>query len=170
MNGVDRANQLRRNYTIHRPQIYRTWQPQFYWLIDTSATNGYLIMAHGNEDIEHRGHRKYQELLVTELLSTMDDGAPQVAEPIETVPQIMPRWRPLSYTKRCVWCRENGESRAPRAKRRKVLEEITNEANLGPEIYIPQTRAVCACHGVALCRKSDCWDLYHSQLVHNGPN
>jgi hypothetical protein len=107
---------------------------------------------------------------VTELLSTIDNGAPQEAEPIETVPQIIPRWKHLSYTKRYVWCRENSESRAPRAKRRKVPEEITNEANLGPKIYIPQTRAVCAYYGVALCRKSDCWDLYYSQLVHNGPN
>jgi hypothetical protein len=27
MNGVHRANQLRRNYIVYRPQIYRTWQP-----------------------------------------------------------------------------------------------------------------------------------------------
>ena len=32
MNGVDRANQLQRNYTTHRPQVYRTWQPQWHWL------------------------------------------------------------------------------------------------------------------------------------------
>jgi hypothetical protein len=25
MNDIDRANQLRRSYTIYRPQIYRTW-------------------------------------------------------------------------------------------------------------------------------------------------
>jgi hypothetical protein len=78
MNGVDRANQLRRNYTVHRPQIYRTWQPQWYWLMDTSATNGYLITAHENEDIAHRGHRNYQETLTTELLSVIDDGPTQV--------------------------------------------------------------------------------------------
>lgn len=30
MNSVDRANQLRWNYTIYRPQIYRVWQPMWY--------------------------------------------------------------------------------------------------------------------------------------------
>jgi hypothetical protein len=28
MNGVDRANQVRQNYTVHRPQNYRVWRPQ----------------------------------------------------------------------------------------------------------------------------------------------
>jgi hypothetical protein len=64
----------------------------------------------------------------------------------------------------------NSESGAPRAKRRKVLAEVTNGANQASQGYIPKTRAVCGCHGIALCRKSDFWDLYHSQLAHNGPN
>jgi hypothetical protein len=46
--------------------------------MDTSATNGYLITAHENEDIAHRGHRNYQETLTTELLSVTDDGPTQV--------------------------------------------------------------------------------------------
>ena len=138
--------------------------------MDTSATNGYLITAHGNEDIAHRGHRNYQETLATELLSVVDDGPIQMAEPIVASPQTFPRWRYLSCTRRCVWCRENSESGAPRAKKRKVLAEVTNRVNQAPQAYIPQTRAVCGCHGIALCRKSDCWDLYHSQLAHNGPN
>jgi hypothetical protein len=42
--------------------------------MDTSTINGYLIIAYGNEDIAHRGHRNYQETLATELLSVVDDG------------------------------------------------------------------------------------------------
>ena len=76
MNKVDRANQLRRNYTIHRPQIYRTWLPQWYWLMDTSATNGYLMTLRNQEeeDVAHQGHRKYQETMTMELLTTLRDG------------------------------------------------------------------------------------------------
>ena len=54
MNGVDRANQLRRNYTVRR-----TWHSQWYWLMDTSATNGYLMTVEQDEDIGNRGHHKY---------------------------------------------------------------------------------------------------------------
>jgi hypothetical protein len=157
MNGVDRANQLRRNYTVHRSQIYRTWHPQWYWLMDTSATNGYLMTVE-KEDISHRGHHKYQETLIMELLNTPDDRPVQVLEPY-------PRWRSLPRPTKCVWCCEHQGSAGPRAKRRKVLAEVMNEANPGTSAYVPQSRAACECHGVALCRKSDCWDLYHAQIA-----
>ena len=67
-----------------------------------------------------------------------------------------------------VWCCEHQGSAGPRAKRRKVLAEVMNEANPGTAAYLPQSRAACACHDVALCRKSDCWDLYHAQIAQNG--
>ena len=69
MHGVDRANQLRRNCTVHRSQIFRVWRPQWNWLMDSSASNAYLIATHGNvEDFDHRGHRHFQETLAMELL------------------------------------------------------------------------------------------------------
>jgi hypothetical protein len=165
MNGVDRANQLRRNYIVHRPQIYRTWQPQWYWLMDTSATNGYLITAYRNEDITHRGHRVFQETLTTELLSVVDDEQEQVVEPMPARPQTVPGWRALARLSYCQWCKDHKEQAEPRAKRRKVLAEIPNGANLQQRAFVPQTRAACDCHGVPLCRKSDCWTLYHSQIA-----
>lgn len=55
--------------------------------MDTSASNGYLLLKHGNEtDLAHRDHRKYQETLTTELLTTPDDRPPQVVETIQTRP------------------------------------------------------------------------------------
>ena len=57
---------------------------------------------------------------------------------------------------------------AVRAKRRKVLADVLNEANPGTSAYLPQSRAACGCHGVALCRKSDFGDLYHAQIAQNG--
>jgi hypothetical protein len=130
MNSVDQANQLRRNYTVHRPQIYRTWHPQWYWLIDTSAINGSLMTVGRDEDIGHRGHHKYQETLIMELLNTLNDRSVQVPEPY-------PRWRLLPRPTKCVWCREHQGSAAPRARRRKVLAEVVNEGNPGTSAYLP---------------------------------
>ena len=161
MNGVDRANQLQRSYTTHRPQVYRTWQPQWHWLLDTCATNAFLILNHEHEDLDHRGHHNFQEDLALGLLAFPDDGPPQVVKTIQTSPQPWPRWIALAWPKRCVWCREHRANAARRAKSRKVLAEIVNEA----QGYLPQTRAACCCHGVALCRKGDCWDLYHTQMA-----
>ena len=87
---------------------------------------------------------------------------------LNKVPEPYPRWRLLPRPLKCVWCREHQGSAAPRAKRRKVLAEVMNEANPGTSAYVPQSRAACECHGVALCRKSDCWDLYHAQIAQNG--
>jgi hypothetical protein len=64
-------------------------------------------------------------------------------------------------------CREHQGSAAPRAKWRKMLAEVMSEANPGTSAYLPQSRTACECHGVALCRKSDCWDLYHGQIAQN---
>ena len=97
-----------------------------------------------------------------ELLNTPDDRPVQVPEPY-------PRWRLLPRPTKCIWCCEHQGSAAPRAKRRKVLAEVMNEANPGTAAYLPQSRAACAYHGVALCRKSDFWDLYHhAQIAQNG--
>ena len=85
INGVDRANQLRRNYTVHRPQIYRVWQPIWYWLMDISATNAYLMTT--PEDTQHRAHRKFQENLTMQLLEVADNGSQQVAEIVQARPQ-----------------------------------------------------------------------------------
>ena len=164
MNGVDRANQLQRSYTTHRPQVYRTWHPQWHWLLDTCATNAFLMLNNGQEDkdLSHRAHHDFQEDLALGLLTIPDDGPEQVAETIQTGPQPVPRWRTLPSCKRCEWCREHPANSAPRAKRRKVLAEIVNGVS---EAHLPQSRAACGCHGVALCRKGDCWDLYHTQIA-----
>jgi hypothetical protein len=164
MNSVDRANQLRRNYTIHRPQIYRVWHPIWYWLMDISATNAYLMTTSPEEDQQHRAHRKFQENLTMQLLEVTQDGPEQVAEQVQASPQAVPRWRSIVRPSYCVWCLAHKETAAPRAKRRKVLAEDPNAANQRSKPYVPQSRAACGCHGKPLCRKSDCWDRYHASL------
>jgi hypothetical protein len=92
MNGVNRANQLRQNYTVHRPQIYRVWQPMWYWLMDSSATNAYFVTAPKlEEDTQHRAHRKFQENLTMQLLEVNLDGLEQVAEQVQPSSQVVPQ-------------------------------------------------------------------------------
>jgi hypothetical protein len=161
MNRVDRANQLQRSYITYRRQVYRNWQPQWHWLLDTCCSNAYLLLNNGQEgnDLGHRAHHDFQEDLALGLLTIPDDGAAQVAEPIQMTQQPVTRWRYLDWPKRCVWCKEHPANAAPR--RRKVLAEITN----GSKPHLPQSRAACSCHGVALCRRGNCWTLYHTQIA-----
>src|SRR6185312_3997359 len=42
MGGVDIADQLRGYYAVQLP-VRRTWMPLFFWLLDTSIVNSYLI-------------------------------------------------------------------------------------------------------------------------------
>ncbi len=83
------------SYTVYRPQVYRVWQLQWYWLMDTLATNSYLVIIHGMEDIQHRAHRKYQEELTTQLLLVADDRLEQVVEQVVERPQLTRQWETL---------------------------------------------------------------------------
>jgi hypothetical protein len=146
-------------------------------MMDISATNAFLITTNGTEDRSHRAHRTFQEELTTQLLPVANkeelttqllsvaNGEPEQSIPPTLQPYL--RWITLPNPSRCVWCTQNVESRAPRAKRRKILGEVINGANQGFHSSIPRSRAACGCHRIALCRKSDCWDLYHSHLSRN---
>ena len=57
MGGVDIADQLRAAYSSHIPSR-RTWLPLFFWLIDTSATNGYIVLS----DIDSSWKNKHRNL------------------------------------------------------------------------------------------------------------
>jgi hypothetical protein len=69
MNGVDRANQIRQNYTIYRPQNYRVWRAQWYWILDTAATNSYFVTVKYKEDSGHRAYRLFRDNLTMQLLN-----------------------------------------------------------------------------------------------------
>jgi hypothetical protein len=116
------------------------------------------------EDTQHRAHHKFQENLTMQLLEVTDDGREQVVEQVQVSPEAISQWRPIARPAYCIWCLKHKETAAPRAKRRKVLAENPNAANQRSKPYVPQSRAACGCHGKPLCRKSDCWELYHASL------
>jgi hypothetical protein len=132
--------------------------------MDTSATNGYFIAARPEEDDGHRAHRKYRENLTIQLLEITDEGPKCIAETIQARPEVTQQWRALPCASYCVWCLKHKEDAGPRAKLKEILTEDPNSANRASRPYVPQSRVACECHGKPLCRKSDCWKLYHSSL------
>ncbi|CAG8826567.1 19583_t:CDS:1, partial [Cetraspora pellucida] len=65
MGGVDIADQLHRYYAIQLP-VRRTWMPLFFWLLDTSIVNSYLIFKKNGNIINHKNFRIH---LVWELIN-----------------------------------------------------------------------------------------------------
>ena len=56
MGGVDIADQLRGYYGTQLP-VRRTWMPLFFWLLDTSIINSYLIFKKSGKNINHKDFR-----------------------------------------------------------------------------------------------------------------
>ncbi|KAF8941422.1 hypothetical protein BGZ58_009505 [Dissophora ornata] len=66
MNGVDIADQLRSYYsTLLR--TYRTWVPIFFWLLDTTIINAYLINKLSGSSMHHR---EFRQLLAQDLIDS----------------------------------------------------------------------------------------------------
>jgi Transposase IS4 len=70
MNSVDLANQLRKNFTVHRPFKRRIWRPLWYYILNIYAVNSYLIWKGNRMDPNKRGQRRFRETLIHALLNT----------------------------------------------------------------------------------------------------
>ncbi|CAG8805876.1 2702_t:CDS:2, partial [Cetraspora pellucida] len=131
MGGVDIADQLRGYYGIQLP-VRRTWMPLFYWLLDTSIINSYLIFKKNSENISQKGFRiqlvwdlisaGMEENNSTKKLNTQSQTE-ELAKNIDTHPSRkqyvtskfellllrlsleghLPEWRKDKIS--CVWCK-----------------------------------------------------------------
>jgi hypothetical protein len=70
MNGVDRSNQLRKNFTVHQSYERRVWRPLWYYILDVCAVNSYLIWKGDTKDRNKRGQRSFRDPLIKALLNT----------------------------------------------------------------------------------------------------
>jgi hypothetical protein len=70
MNGVDKSNQLRKNYTVYQRWERRNWRPHWYYILDVCTVNAYLIWKETTQDTFKRGQRPFRELIANILLST----------------------------------------------------------------------------------------------------
>src|SRR5581483_6156183 len=65
MGGVDIADQLRGYYGTQLP-VRRTWVPLFFWLLDTTIINSYLILKQSSST--NISHKDFRMQLVWDLI------------------------------------------------------------------------------------------------------
>jgi hypothetical protein len=183
MNGVDRANQLRKNYTAHRPYEHRIWRPLGYYILDVSAVNSYLLWKGDTVDSRKRGQRPFREALITTLLDT------PYPPPLPPMPQphTTHYWQRFEKRGFCIWCnkymKELDLKRTINA--RPPLADIGNQgANREISALIASTQTTstqapltlatriskvyggCRICSAYLCVKGACFKLYHSNRNH----
>ena len=97
MNGVDLANQLRSVYDTQR-MAYRTWLPLFYWILDQSAINAY-ILAKTKGTWKKDKHLEFRRELYTKLLAYSDR-----LNPPKHRDAVSHHWVVFDKRRVCGWC------------------------------------------------------------------
>ena len=176
MKGVDQADALRASFTCHRRQNYCTWWPLFYFLLDVSCVNAYLLwkwssMANSEYDsTTHNGHRVFMEALCTELLHSNDQSKKEEeshSTPIPVLQRHHKYVRDKSYG-RCQW----GKLHPPGCPRKRSIKrkfgiDITestindvSDAILGGSL----THFKCGKCQIWICIQGSCWERYHHSI------
>lgn len=140
MGSVDIAIQYRASYEIHR-KTNRSWFPLFYFFLDAFIINAWRIQC-----IYKQQHQKpvdsqlaFRQKLYRELFAFAAQAArPQPNQQCQDHQQYK-----LDKHLPCVWCQyiRGKGTRGQRATR---------------------NRSGCRECDVALCKKGQCWDRYHS--------
>ena len=160
MNGVDRANQLRKNLTVHRPGEQRNWRPMWNWLLDVCAVNSYLLYKGPRKDTKKRGQRCFRNQVIKALLDTPTPPKSTTRGPYKKL-KAKPNWQnpnhawvKLAKSGYCVWCKQ---------ERGQASTEITNQANSGTVQGRTKTKGGCQECAVHLCLMQGCFKKFHSQ-------
>jgi len=169
MGGVDVADQLRKNMTVHRPWEARTWRPLWYYILDTCLVNSYLIYKGNSEDMSNRAHRGFRETLSLELRNTpyleaeKTTNKRRYSNSLLMVNQeaLFHNWIQFKSRSYCVWCKEHAEEWTPK-RARPVLSELVNGEQSPKRERQSKSQWGCDSCNVSLCRRGRCWDNYHS--------
>jgi hypothetical protein len=161
MGGVDLANQLRQNFSSHRPFETRNWRPIAFWLFDVCLVNAFVIWRQDRPEKERKSCRLH------ELFA------------IELVRQLLRRGSPhqpgkLGKRRRCAWgarhpgeCAQGAVSHKTerserRIGRRRALSEIINDSR--PSQRSKNVITGCLACGVNLCITRGCFHKWHVRL------
>jgi len=169
MGGVDIADQLRKNITIHRPWEARIWRPLWYYVLDTCLVNSYLIHKGKLEDQGKRAHREFREALSLKLRNTPYSEAEETTNKRRNsnnmpaanhdAPFHIPTQ--LESRRHCAWCKEHSEKWTPKLVV-PVLGELVNGEQSRKRKRQSKSKWGCNSCGVCLCQRGDCWEQYHS--------
>ena len=162
MNGVDRFNQLRKDFSCHRPNEERYWRPMLWWLFDVCAINSFLIWRQfrsAKEADSCRQHGIFQDSLIDALLA-IDPKLPIYDSPSNHVPTLTEKRLSCAYG-----VKYPGECLMGSDKPRHVLGEVKNEAR--PKRRTRTTRMACTGCKLHLCIDRDCFRKWHVLLHRN---
>jgi hypothetical protein len=163
MNGVDIADQLRAKFTTEQ-QTHRTWLPLFYFCLDTTIVNAYLLsMAHWNPTVAtkkkiHSTHRAFREKLVNALLTQYTSAPPARIYQSPTTLPIAQLDRPLKIhqkiqgePRKCFYCRFS---------KNMCHVQLGHIGGAKASIKIRMTRTLCRHCSIYLC--ADCFIPFHN--------
>jgi hypothetical protein len=161
MNGVDRSNQLRKNFTAHRSYERHIWRPLWYYILDVCAVNSYLIFKGDTTDQGNRGQRRFREPLMDALLCTPSPSSPPPPPPPIPQPSLTHCWERFKKRGYCLWCKKYTANWEPK-RTRVILGEIVNGATSTQAQRYSRAYGGCKICSVYLCVKGACFELYHS--------
>jgi len=193
MKGVDQADALRANFTCHRAHNLRTWWPLFYFLVDVSCVNAYLLWKWSSTaDFAHpssrRSHRDFMSALCTQLLHSNNTEEEEKEEKKEEKKEEEkeeekgPRPSKMVFQRhhihiqeesygRCEWGKRHPpgcpRKRAPKRKFGTDITESTVNAASAAISGGSRTHYRCSKCLVWLCVEGPCWRQYHHS---NGVN
>lgn len=114
MGGVDRSDQLRSLYSVSRKSL-RWWRYVFWWLLDTSIVNGYILMRESpRHELFTRNKVKKDRTLLSFRLALANQLIGKIQEvrmrkrSIETVanPRVNHWPMKMATRSRCVYCHQ----------------------------------------------------------------
>ena len=163
MNGVDRANQLRRNFTAHMAYKRRVWRPLWYYILDIYTVNSYLIWKGDTEDKDKKGQRPFRKALTEALLhipypSTRPSNY-KTMSPINEKAENH-EWEAFKKRGYCVWCKEHPEEWIPK-RASPAPAEAANKADPKKRQRQSRSNGGCLSCAVHLCKKGGCIERFH---------
>jgi hypothetical protein len=181
MHAVDTADQLRASYNASR-RCRRTWKPLFFFQIDQTTTNAFLLSAYMNPAYPQYSRRSsrhgdFQSRLAIALMQRCEQqrAPPPIIQrqktSLETVVKVTPEENHQYVSgfknNRCKACLAANRAHTKQRKSRKPLGELTNtswarnQLNGAPikkhTIDAPRTTYGCSECRINLCQ-GRCWE------------
>lgn len=171
MGGVDIADQLRSNYPSHQSSR-RNWLPLWFWILDTTITNMYIITRLTNPK---KVHKVFRCDLALELVTS----AASQLHPLTSLPKPDPRAYVTSKStlpsfsfrttghhqqifqankkQQCWYCRykkTHGDPKNP--------PPVRNRVSILQQMKVSDTGVWCSLCEIPLCKRNGCFLDFHT--------
>ena len=168
MNGVDIADQLRKEFQIHRDYERKSWRPLFDWLFDTSCNNAYFLWLKTRQLKTTNDHQIYTKELIDALLNFRAPESP-TPPPMRELGVSKHRLYKVSKRGHCQWCRTHLKDWFPLQAATTgtgspfggVVSQDRKSASSNPRRRGSKVQWKCKSCDVYLCKRSTCFKRFH---------